>query len=346
MSATLTAQSPPLNRVISRLLRSPLHRLLDRWLLLLTVSGRRTGRAYTLPVQYARRGDALYVLPGRAAQKTWWRNLRGGAPVLLHLSGRDSAAWGEVLGGEAAIAAMAELAGTSLARAARVEEPPIVVTLRHILPVDQASREADDAGNATAGIGSRHGLRGGDVPADRSPHRPPRMPSGAGAVNGLSARGSPASPWPQARRPPRLLRSDAYLRLRFWLLSHHGAGPTIAAIKAVHTAIFLGLLSCVLHVTYSGLRGRITRGTRRSLVAVGAEALVFGLSGRRCPLTAVVEDLGAEHGQVTDLFLPHWVADHIFEISATLLGVGAAAFGIHRLDARRLRQAVSRARCR
>jgi hypothetical protein len=77
------------NPAIAWILRSPLHALLDRGLLLLTVTGRRTGRRYAIPVGYQRRGDRLAVLVSRARRKQWWRNFREPAPVALRLRGSD-----------------------------------------------------------------------------------------------------------------------------------------------------------------------------------------------------------------------------------------------------------------
>jgi hypothetical protein len=75
------------NPVMSALLRSPLHGLLSRRLFLLTVTGRRSGRRFTLPLGYVPDRDGLLVISQHADQKRWWRNLRGGAPVALHLRG-------------------------------------------------------------------------------------------------------------------------------------------------------------------------------------------------------------------------------------------------------------------
>jgi len=75
-----------LNPVVARVLRSPLHPLLGRVLLLLRVTGRRTGRQYWIPVGYQRDGDTITVLVSKAPRKKWWRNYRdpGPADVLLH----------------------------------------------------------------------------------------------------------------------------------------------------------------------------------------------------------------------------------------------------------------------
>lgn len=68
------------------LLRSPLHRLLSKHLLLLTVTGRKTGKRFTFPVSYAASGDLLHVVSRR--DRFWWRNLKGGAPVTVWLNGQ------------------------------------------------------------------------------------------------------------------------------------------------------------------------------------------------------------------------------------------------------------------
>ncbi len=77
------------DRMTARVLRSPASGLVDRALMLLTVRGRRTGREYTFPVQYAEDGAVLWVLPGHPETKTWWRNLVEPARVGLRLRGQD-----------------------------------------------------------------------------------------------------------------------------------------------------------------------------------------------------------------------------------------------------------------
>ena len=77
-----------LNPAVAWLLRSPLHRLLDWGLMLVTVTGRRSGRIYTIPVGYQRDGDALVVLVSRPSRKQWWRNYRERRPIGVWLRGR------------------------------------------------------------------------------------------------------------------------------------------------------------------------------------------------------------------------------------------------------------------
>jgi deazaflavin-dependent oxidoreductase (nitroreductase family) len=74
------------NVFISWVLRSPLHGMLSNGMMLITVTGRKTGKKYTTPVGYFRENGNLWVLTGR--DRTWWKNLQGGADVELLLDGR------------------------------------------------------------------------------------------------------------------------------------------------------------------------------------------------------------------------------------------------------------------
>ena len=77
------------NGVVGWLLRSSFSGLLERSLLLLDVHGRRTGRHYRLPVQYAQAGPVIWVLPAGHERKRWWRNLLQEQPVQLWLGGQQ-----------------------------------------------------------------------------------------------------------------------------------------------------------------------------------------------------------------------------------------------------------------
>jgi hypothetical protein len=71
-----------LNAVMRVVLRSPLHRLQSRHVLLLEFRGRRSGRRYRMPVSYWERGPADVVCLTSATWSRWWRNLDGAAVVL------------------------------------------------------------------------------------------------------------------------------------------------------------------------------------------------------------------------------------------------------------------------
>jgi deazaflavin-dependent oxidoreductase (nitroreductase family) len=74
------------NDVMAWLLRSPLHGMLSDGMMLITVTGCKTGRKYTTPVGYYREDGYLWVVTSR--DRTWWKNLRGGAEVSLLLKRR------------------------------------------------------------------------------------------------------------------------------------------------------------------------------------------------------------------------------------------------------------------
>lgn len=83
------------NQFMKIILRSPLHGLLSGGIVLITVTGRKSGKAYTTPVNYLRQGDVLRIVSLR--NRTWWRNLRGGSLVSLRLLGQDVKGWGTVI---------------------------------------------------------------------------------------------------------------------------------------------------------------------------------------------------------------------------------------------------------
>jgi hypothetical protein len=78
-----------LNPLIVALLRSPLHRVMSRGLLVLTYVGAKTGARHTLPLSYAEVGGRPYLC---TRSSRWWRNLRDGRPVEIWLRGRRIAA--------------------------------------------------------------------------------------------------------------------------------------------------------------------------------------------------------------------------------------------------------------
>jgi hypothetical protein len=64
--------------------------------LLLRITGRRTGRRYAIGVGYADNGDGTVdVLVSDASNRTWWRNFVGGGPVDVVLRGRERSAYAE-----------------------------------------------------------------------------------------------------------------------------------------------------------------------------------------------------------------------------------------------------------
>jgi deazaflavin-dependent oxidoreductase (nitroreductase family) len=77
------------NPVVKGLLSSPLHRVASGSLLLITVTGRRSGREYTFPTGYREQGDRVLITVGWPERKRWWHNLTEPAPVRVRLRGEE-----------------------------------------------------------------------------------------------------------------------------------------------------------------------------------------------------------------------------------------------------------------
>jgi hypothetical protein len=94
------------NPLVSAILRSPLHGMLSGSLLLLTFTGRKTGKAYTIPVGYTPDGEALLLFTDRA----WRHNLhgRGRGPVSVRLQGRRRTGLAELMEDPAVVVATVE----------------------------------------------------------------------------------------------------------------------------------------------------------------------------------------------------------------------------------------------
>lgn len=88
---------PQGNWPVLRVLRSPLHRLLDGSAVELSYVGRRSGKTYALPLQYARTGNRLVLAPQGAESKTWWRNFMTPRPVTVRLRGAVHQATAQVV---------------------------------------------------------------------------------------------------------------------------------------------------------------------------------------------------------------------------------------------------------
>lgn len=85
----------PVNVLVRLLLRSPLHRTMSHNTLVLTVTGRKTGRAYRVPVSYSTEGRDLVCFTDAA----WWKNLHPGAPVSVIIGGQRKSATAQAISG-------------------------------------------------------------------------------------------------------------------------------------------------------------------------------------------------------------------------------------------------------
>jgi deazaflavin-dependent oxidoreductase (nitroreductase family) len=79
------------NPIIVWLLRSPLHGFMSKNTMLITYTGRKSGKTYTTPVNYlvfSIGGERAYITTSQRT-RTWWRNFRQEAPVGLRVQGKD-----------------------------------------------------------------------------------------------------------------------------------------------------------------------------------------------------------------------------------------------------------------
>ena len=81
-----------INPVVTAILRSSVHGLASKRLLLITFTGRKSGKAFTTPITYAPEGNIVRL---RVAYP-WWKNLREQPTVRVLLRGKLRAGTAEV----------------------------------------------------------------------------------------------------------------------------------------------------------------------------------------------------------------------------------------------------------
>ena len=105
----------------------------------------------------------------------------------------------------------------------------------------------------------------------------------------------------------------------------------LTAVKLVHTVAWFSIESCMVYVLWTGFRRQSDRHAAIAAGVVATETLIFAANGFRCPLTQVAERVGAEHGSVTDIFLPVWFARNLPAIHVPLILLGGY---LHRRNVR------------
>ena len=84
--------APVVNAPVAALATSRFGARLRRSITLITYTGRRSGRTFSIPVAYRRRGNEIDIAANLPDAKTWWRNFVGdGAPITLTLDGAERA---------------------------------------------------------------------------------------------------------------------------------------------------------------------------------------------------------------------------------------------------------------
>ena len=107
----MRAVNVPMRAVLSLPVPTPL----SANLMLISYTGRKTGKAYRQPVSYARDGEVL-LTPGGGR---WTLNLAGGRPVRIRLRGRDVAARPELVTDAAEVERLLGVIAAKNPRAAR-----------------------------------------------------------------------------------------------------------------------------------------------------------------------------------------------------------------------------------
>ena len=87
MTHTTSTPTVPsyVNRAMKFILRSPVHGMVSKSIMLITFTGCKSGKIYTTPVSYSQHDGQIYVF----THATWWKNLCGGAPVTMCIQGRE-----------------------------------------------------------------------------------------------------------------------------------------------------------------------------------------------------------------------------------------------------------------
>ncbi len=96
---------PPafVNKAMAGILRVPfLHRIVSKNVLLLTFTGRKSGRSFTTPISYWRNQGKLVVFTG----SPWSKNLRGGALVQITIQGIELQGFAELIEDRAIVVEM------------------------------------------------------------------------------------------------------------------------------------------------------------------------------------------------------------------------------------------------
>ncbi len=97
---------------------------------------------------------------------------------------------------------------------------------------------------------------------------------------------------------------------------------SIAFIKTLHLAVFIAITLILAGFLYEVIADRLSYLTWATIGIFLGEGIVLITHQWRCPLTDVAESLGSQHGQVTDILLPKWLADRVWTIYTWLFAAG------------------------
>jgi deazaflavin-dependent oxidoreductase (nitroreductase family) len=85
MTEKKTTIPPAVNAAMRFILRSPLHGMVSKTIMLISFTGRKSGKLYSTPVSYSQNGSQVTIF----THGEWYKNLVAGAPVTLRIRGKD-----------------------------------------------------------------------------------------------------------------------------------------------------------------------------------------------------------------------------------------------------------------
>jgi deazaflavin-dependent oxidoreductase (nitroreductase family) len=136
MSETPTIP-PFVNKTMKFVLRSPLHGMVSKTVLLITFTGRKSGKAFTTPVSYSQQDDQVYIF----SHAKWWKNLHSGTPVTLRIRGQD-------MQGLADQPVVEDKEAVAAGLAAHLRKVPSDAKYYHVTIDDQGNPRADEVEKA------------------------------------------------------------------------------------------------------------------------------------------------------------------------------------------------------
>jgi hypothetical protein len=101
----------------------------------------------------------------------------------------------------------------------------------------------------------------------------------------------------------------------------------LAVVRAVHTAIYVVMVTSIFLVLYAGIAGG-GDWLWWPLGLLGIEVVVFVGNGMRCPLTAIAVTHGARDGRFFDTFIPEAFTRHTLAIFAPLIVLGVVLLAV------------------
>lgn len=82
------------NKFMKFMINSPLGGLMGKGMAVITVTGRKTGNQISTPINVIKTENVYSIISSR--ERTWWRNLRGGAEATLRVAGKTFKVDGKV----------------------------------------------------------------------------------------------------------------------------------------------------------------------------------------------------------------------------------------------------------